>query len=525
MWWVGQWKGENMKNLILLNNDTNIKLGDTGTLMQFKADDNNAPVSLIKGQSATFRIKNEFGFLKSIDADTTMSGYVFQFDTSALDGLVPGTYQLELAVTKSDDDVDIFPDTGFVQFTINENALSITGEQLPVMSLDDFKKQAQAYVDTQINGAETSLENNFQKYVDGIQNNAVNVAKQASTNATQAVTTAQAASTMANGASTMANQALGLINSKTKLEDYAKNNNLTDLNNLPIGMYQTNGWGADHNLTNYPPIQDFGTIWVLQRWIANDRQQIAVYPNKIYIRFQSPNNHTWSDWSLVGGVNDAFVNINNSTNLAPNSEYVTRSVGCNPYDSWTQIDEWYYTQDNNTNSFTRNLWYGYSAGRVYLYEGNDLVSSGVQVGDAQKNNVYSASILYCNAAIQGATVTVSLEYATNNLFQDSQLVTIGVITEESDAGWAKLKLENIQVPQNYNWLRFHISSTGTTPQNTSYHWFAQPMLVYGDKLPSDYISSNQPGQRIGSVESNVAAMQQQLTMLTTKIAQLETNKS
>ena len=80
-----------------------------------------------------------------------------------------------------------------------------------------------------------------------------------------------------------------------------------------------------------------------------------------------------------GGVNDAFVNINNSTNLAPNSEYVTRSVGCNPYDSWTQIDEWYYTQDNNTNSFTRNRWYGYSAGRVYLYEGNDLVSSGVQV--------------------------------------------------------------------------------------------------------------------------------------------------
>ena len=47
MWWVGQWKGENMKNLVLLNNDTNIKLGDTGTLMQFKADDNNAPVSLM----------------------------------------------------------------------------------------------------------------------------------------------------------------------------------------------------------------------------------------------------------------------------------------------------------------------------------------------------------------------------------------------------------------------------------------------------------------------------------------------
>ena len=225
-----------MKNLILINNDTNIKLGDTGTLMQFKADDNNAPVSLIKGQSATFRIKNEFGFLKSIDADTTMNGYVFQFDTSALDGLVPGTYQLELAVTKSDNDVDIFPDTGFVEFTINENALSITGEQLPVMSLDDFKKQAQTYVNTQINGAETSLESNFQKYVDGIQSNTIDKANKASQDATNAVstansanekaqqassdaqnavktangavTTANAASTLASAASSMANQAL-----------------------------------------------------------------------------------------------------------------------------------------------------------------------------------------------------------------------------------------------------------------------------------------------------------------------------
>lgn len=230
-----------MKNLILLNNDTNIKLGDTGTLMQFKADDNNAPVSLIKGQSATFRIKNEFGFLKSIDADTTMNGYVFQFDTSALDGLVPGTYQLELAVTKSDNDVDIFPDTGFVEFTINENALSITGEQLPVMSLDDFKKQAQTYVNTQINGAETSLESNFQKYVDGIQSNTIDKANKASQDATNAVSTANSANEKAQQAVNTANS----MNEKIAANSTLISGNIKQINDLsaklmPIYTEQTN---------------------------------------------------------------------------------------------------------------------------------------------------------------------------------------------------------------------------------------------------------------------------------------------
>ena len=312
-----------MKNLILLNNDTNIKLGDTGTLMQFKADDNNAPVSLIKGQSATFRIKNEFGFLKSIDADTTMNGYVFQFDTSALDGLVPGTYQLELAVTKSDNDVDIFPDTGFVKFTINENALSITGEQLPVMSLDDFKKQAQTYVNTQINGAETSLESNFQKYVDGIQSNTIDKANKASQDATSAVNTAndanskaQQAVNTANGISqkitnntnsiTTLNNTLNTLLNSNDLTAMANNKTVANFNQLlTTGVYTFNAWvDSVQKLGNVPFTNCWGSVVVFPFGSPGSGNVVQVAVNdKGSVLYRTGLNSNFSNWQKLGGGN------------------------------------------------------------------------------------------------------------------------------------------------------------------------------------------------------------------------------
>lgn len=161
MRWVGEAKELNMKNLTLLNDNTNVKLGDTGTLIRFKASDNGTPIALETGQTATFRIKNELGFLKSVEAQTAFDGYVFEFDTSALTDLVSGSYQVELAITKTADDVAIFPDEGFVKFNITASALSITGEQLPVMSLEDFENQAKTYITAQSD----SLKSNFETYV------------------------------------------------------------------------------------------------------------------------------------------------------------------------------------------------------------------------------------------------------------------------------------------------------------------------------------------------------------------------
>lgn len=150
-----------MKSLSLLNDDTTIKLGDTGTMVQFTATNNEAPVQLTGNQTAQFRLKNDFGLVKTINATTTYNGLIFQFDTADLSGLVQGKYQVELAVNVDKDNTLIFPDDGFVSFTISANALSITGQQLNLISLDDFKEQIKTYVQQQTQ----DLESNFDNYV------------------------------------------------------------------------------------------------------------------------------------------------------------------------------------------------------------------------------------------------------------------------------------------------------------------------------------------------------------------------
>ena len=137
-----------MKNLTLLNDVTNIKLGDTATTIQFKASDNEEVITLKDSQKATFRVRNAIGFLKSISANVVMNNQIFQFDSTNLVGLVPDTYYLELVITNSDNTESIYPDDGFVTLNITENALKIIGEQLPNMSLDDFENQIKSYIDS-----------------------------------------------------------------------------------------------------------------------------------------------------------------------------------------------------------------------------------------------------------------------------------------------------------------------------------------------------------------------------------------
>lgn len=150
-----------MKSLSLLNDDTTIKLGDTGTMVQFTATNNEAPVQLTENQTAQFRLKNDFGLVKTINATTTYNGLIFQFDTADLKGLVQGKYQVELAVNVDKDNTLIFPDEGFVSFTLSANALNIVGQQLNLISLDDFKEQANQYIQQQTQ----DLESNFDNYV------------------------------------------------------------------------------------------------------------------------------------------------------------------------------------------------------------------------------------------------------------------------------------------------------------------------------------------------------------------------
>ena len=155
-----------MKKLNLLDQSTSFKVNDTGTIIPFNAYEDNQPVFATSDDTVTFRIKNEMGFLKAVNATVVTGGYIFELNTKDLVGLVPGTYEIELSITNNkDNEESIFPDTGFCSFTINESALTVTGTQIPTMSLDSFKQQLEQYVQAQTATKIQGIEDDFKTYV------------------------------------------------------------------------------------------------------------------------------------------------------------------------------------------------------------------------------------------------------------------------------------------------------------------------------------------------------------------------
>lgn len=242
-----------MKKLNLLDQSPSFKVNDTGTIIPFNAFEDNQPFSVTADDATpVFRIKNEMGFLKSINATVAVGGYIFQLNTKDLVGLVPGTYQVELAVTDSKTNEElIFPDTGFCSFNITDSAMTVTGTQIPTMSLDSFKNELQQYVEDQATNKLQTIESDFQTYLDNLQDSTIKQAQQASKDAQTAITTANEAGSKAdqassdaqnaiktaNGAVTTANSSLSTANAASSLASAASsmaNQALTRLQQ-PIG--------------------------------------------------------------------------------------------------------------------------------------------------------------------------------------------------------------------------------------------------------------------------------------------------
>ena len=221
-----------MKKLNLLDQSSSFKVNDTGTIIPFNAFEDNQPFSVTADDATpVFRIKNEMGFLKSVNATVAVGGYIFQLNTKDLVDLVPGTYQVELVVTDSKtNEEQIFPDTGFCSFNITDSAMTVTGTQIPTMSLDSFKNELQQYVENQATSATTKIENDFQTYVNNLQNSTIKQSQQASSDAQNAIKTANGAVTTANSSLSTANAASSLASAASSMANQA----LTKLQQ-PIG--------------------------------------------------------------------------------------------------------------------------------------------------------------------------------------------------------------------------------------------------------------------------------------------------
>lgn len=211
-----------MKKLNLLDQSPSFKVNDTGTIIPFNAFEDNQPFSVTADDATpVFRIKNEMGFLKSVNATVAVGGYIFQLNTKDLVGLVPGTYQVELAVTAKTNEELIFPDTGFCSFNITDSTMTVTGTQIPSMSLDSFKNELQQYVENQATSKLQTIESDFQTYVNNLQNSTIKQSQQASSDAQNAIKTANGAVTTANNSLSTANAASSLASAASSMANQA----------------------------------------------------------------------------------------------------------------------------------------------------------------------------------------------------------------------------------------------------------------------------------------------------------------
>ena len=115
---------------------TNFKFADNETTLNFRAFNNNILVS-DNTLTAVIKIKKpDIGYLKSVPA-TWVDNHVI-ISSGDLSDLPVGGYAVELWLTNQSKD-DIYPDYGFVNLYINQNATGISGNLVSSITLGEFQ--------------------------------------------------------------------------------------------------------------------------------------------------------------------------------------------------------------------------------------------------------------------------------------------------------------------------------------------------------------------------------------------------
>ena len=135
-----------MRDLKIINETDNFKVSETGTLILFNAFNLDDKVTFDEDDKLTFKIKNSTGFVKEVSAILIGGGTVPSINTADLTELTPDDYWVELWNTDSDGKITIYPDKGFVPFSVNQNTLQVTGNIIPNTSLQSFENEFSKYV-------------------------------------------------------------------------------------------------------------------------------------------------------------------------------------------------------------------------------------------------------------------------------------------------------------------------------------------------------------------------------------------
>ena len=117
---------------------TSFKFADNETELRFRASQNGVIIS-DSTLSATIKIKQvNIGYLKSVSAKWVNNHIVIS--SGDLSDLPVGSYSLELWLSSSNG-YEIYPDSGFVNLYINQNATGISGNLISSITLGEFQQQ------------------------------------------------------------------------------------------------------------------------------------------------------------------------------------------------------------------------------------------------------------------------------------------------------------------------------------------------------------------------------------------------
>lgn len=126
-----------MKKMDLKSTEKEFKIDDTNSLIHFTALIDDQPQSFPTGDLVQFQIKNAKGFVQP--AKGTVQGSQVILNSKDLKNLPVGDYQIELWHIDKDGNTDIFPAKGFLDFTINENALGTLKDTVSTITLQEVQ--------------------------------------------------------------------------------------------------------------------------------------------------------------------------------------------------------------------------------------------------------------------------------------------------------------------------------------------------------------------------------------------------
>ncbi len=210
----------------------------------------------------------------------------------------------------------------------------------------------------------------------------------------------------------------------------------------------------------------------------------------------------------------ATVGTLNSDNLLYNSDFMANTPGKAPNTDWLPVPGWLSL--NNT-AVQRCLWHNQNALQVGWINANGgfytkaVKSNTPDPKNANATTAYDLSFLIMS---NPGTYDVYIEASYTEDFSAPKQIKLGTINQCQN--WTPQEY-SFTVPNMYPWLRLKMVSE----QNKGLFYLAQPMLVYGSKKPSSYISSNQPSQKIASISETVDGIKTAVTDNTTGISQIK----